>query len=68
LGVELLGADAPVSFTDVPLSFDWARDMVVGEIITTNPPRIRAPQTVGTFMIAPNGQRVATTGLQIEIA
>jgi hypothetical protein len=51
LGVELLGADAPVSFgADVPLSFDWAIETVVGAIIATNPPRIRAPQTVGTFM------------------
>jgi len=48
LGVELLGADAPMSF--IPLSFDWARDTVVGAIMATNPPRIRAPQTFGIFM------------------
>ena len=53
--VLLLGVDGPMSFADTPLSFDWAIDTVVGAIIATNPPRIRAPQTDGMFILAPNG-------------
>ena len=51
LGLEALGADAPVSFAaDTPLSIDWARHTVVGAIMATNTPRIKALQTVGIFM------------------
>lgn len=52
LGAEVVGADAVSFGADTLLSFDWARDTVVGAIIATNPPRIRAPQTVGIFMQA----------------
>jgi hypothetical protein len=69
LGVGFLDADAPVSFADAPLSFDWAKDTVVGAIIATNPPRIRAPQTVGIFMLASKWpRRDNSRGPQFDIA
>jgi hypothetical protein len=69
LGVGFLDADAPVSFADAPLSFDWANDAVVGAFIATNPPRIRAPQTVGIFMLASKSpRRDNSRGPQFDIA
>ena len=69
LRAELSGAGVLVFFdVGAPLSFNWARDTVVGAIIDTSPATTKAPQTVGIFMLPSIGKRVTTTRLQIEIA